>query len=133
MNELNLLYSYFMIIKHYSYYVIIFSLFQIQGHQRSPSDTQAFKERTKCDALVDLQTELGNILSTTPDNQKESFEKQQDGFKKLFERFLEEGGPSLDWNQIQKLPNDAVCSCFFSLLKTIISFYKKYLFNFKTI
>ena len=79
-----------------------------RGHQRSPSDTQAFKERTKRDALIDLETELSKIAKTATGYEKENIEQQNEGFKKLFERFLEEGGPSLNWDQIQKLPDDAV-------------------------
>jgi UTP--glucose-1-phosphate uridylyltransferase len=79
-----------------------------RGHQRSLSDTQAFKERTKRDALIDLETELGNIASTVAEHEKEAVMRQHDGFKRLFERFLEEGGPSLNWDQIQKLPEGAI-------------------------
>lgn len=31
-----------------------------------------------------------------------------DGFARLFERFIEETGPSVDWNKIQKLPENSV-------------------------
>ncbi|XP_058789493.1 UTP--glucose-1-phosphate uridylyltransferase isoform X3 [Phymastichus coffea] len=79
-----------------------------RGHQRSPSDTQAFKERTKRDAFIDLETELGHIASTAPDHERDATARQYDGFKKLFERFLEKEGPSFDWDQIQKLPEDAI-------------------------
>ena len=80
-----------------------------RGHQRSPSDTQAFKERTKRDALIDLETELSKISATaTNPIEKEAIEKQNDGFKRLFERFLEEDGPSLNWDQIQRLPEGAI-------------------------
>ncbi|OXU27337.1 hypothetical protein TSAR_000061 [Trichomalopsis sarcophagae] len=80
-----------------------------RGHQRSPSDTQAFKERTKRDALIDLETELSKIsASATNPIEKEAIEQQNDGFKRLFERFLEEDGPSLNWDQIQRLPEGAI-------------------------
>ncbi|KAJ8670659.1 hypothetical protein QAD02_001918 [Eretmocerus hayati] len=80
-----------------------------RGHQRSPSDTQAFKERTKRDALIELENELSHIASTASSPaHRESVVQQNDGFKRLFERFLEEGGSSLDWDQIQKLPEGAI-------------------------
>lgn len=82
---------------------------QTRGHQRSPSDTQAFKERTKRDALIDLETELSKIsASATNPTEKDNIELQNDGFKRLFERFLEEDGPSLNWDKIQRLPEGAV-------------------------
>lgn len=34
--------------------------------------------------------------------------KDLDGFKKLFHRFLQEKGPSVDWGKIQRPPEDSV-------------------------
>ena len=34
--------------------------------------------------------------------------KEFDGFERLFKRFLEETGPSVDWDQISQLPDNAV-------------------------
>nr|QBH73764.1 UTP-glucose-1-phosphate uridylyltransferase 2 [Aphelinus abdominalis] len=79
-----------------------------RGHQRSPSDTQAFKERTKRDALIELENELGKITATAPEPLRESISIQNDGFKRLFERFLEDSGTSLNWDHIQKLPEGAI-------------------------
>lgn len=39
---------------------------------------------------------------------KPKFEKEFDGFAELFDRFLGEAGPSLQWDKIEKLPEDAV-------------------------
>ncbi|XP_015428827.1 PREDICTED: UTP--glucose-1-phosphate uridylyltransferase [Dufourea novaeangliae] len=80
-----------------------------RGHQRSPSDTQAFRERTKRDALIELHNELEKLETTAPgDDLKEEFHRQFDGFTHLFKRFLQEEGPSLEWDRMQKLPDDAV-------------------------
>lgn len=81
---------------------------QIKGHQRVPSDYREFRERTKQDALNQLQRDLDNLLSTAPSEKHETIRKEFEGFAQLFERFLAETGPSVDWSKIQKLPEDAV-------------------------
>lgn len=73
-----------------------------------PSGAQEFKESTKRDALKQLQDELQKLLKTAPESQIPALKKQYDGFAKLFERFLQEEGPSVDWNKIKKLPPGAV-------------------------
>ncbi|KAM0734883.1 UTP--glucose-1-phosphate uridylyltransferase [Formica fusca] len=83
-------------------------LLQVRGHQRNSSDTQAFRERTKRDARVELQRELEKLQTTAREDKKEIMGRQFAGFKHLFERFLQEEGPSLEWDHIQKLPEDAV-------------------------
>lgn len=79
-----------------------------RGHQRSPSDTQAFRQRTKKDAEIELQRELQKLAETAPEDKKEEFSRQFQGFADLFKRFLEEEGPSLEWDRIQKLPENAI-------------------------
>lgn len=81
---------------------------QARGHQRSSSDTQAFRERTKRDARDELQRELEKLEVTARENKKTTVGRQFAGFQHLFERFLQEEGPSLEWDHIQKLPEDAV-------------------------
>nr|QBH73777.1 UTP-glucose-1-phosphate uridylyltransferase 2 [Nicoletia phytophila] len=80
----------------------------MRSHQRSPSATREFKEMTKRDAQVRLQYELERMLQRLPDNQREVFKVQFDGFSKLYGRFLQEEGPSMNWDRIEKLPDDAV-------------------------
>lgn len=82
---------------------------QLRGHQRSPSNTQAFRERTKKDALNHLENELDRLLGTAPEPLKDSFRQEFNGFTHLFKRFVKEEGPSLEWDRIQKLPENAVC------------------------
>ena len=36
-----------------------------------------------------------------------------DGFERLFDRFLHETGPSVDWDKIELLPADAVRAILF--------------------
>lgn len=81
---------------------------KIKGHQRVPSDSREFREVTKRDAQIQLQHDLDKLLSTAPPTKQETFRKEFDGFAALFERFLQEEGPSVDWEKIEKLPDDAV-------------------------
>ncbi|XP_026684710.1 UTP--glucose-1-phosphate uridylyltransferase-like [Diaphorina citri] len=82
-----------------------------KSHKRQPSDSQEFKEITKRDAFISLDHDLQHIISTEPDEQKrETTKKEIEGFKKLYLRFLSEKGPSVIWDKIEKLPEDAVSS-----------------------
>jgi UTP--glucose-1-phosphate uridylyltransferase len=83
-------------------------LLQVRGHQRAPSGSREFKELTKRDAQIQLQHELDKLLSTVPDVRQPSVKKELDGFAQLFHRFLQEEGPSVDWERIEKLPENAV-------------------------
>lgn len=80
----------------------------MKGHQRVPSGAQEFKENTKRDALNQLQIELDKLRETAPEDKRLGLKDQYDAFAKLFERFLQEEGPSIDWNKIEKLPTGAV-------------------------
>lgn len=71
-------------------------------------DVREFREATKRDALNQLRKELDALFKTAPDNKKEYIEKDLDGFARLFDRFLQEEGPSVEWNKIEKLPENAV-------------------------
>lgn len=78
------------------------------GHCRSPSDSSFFKEMTKKDAQVQLSQELDKLLLTVPPGIKQNVEKEFDGFQKLFTRFLQDIGPSVNWEKIEPLPETAV-------------------------
>ena len=67
-----------------------------------------FKELTKKDAQLSLAMELDKLLRTIPEGQKQVVEQDFDGFKKLFGKFVTETGPSVHWDRIEKLPQDAV-------------------------
>ncbi|XP_051158503.1 UTP--glucose-1-phosphate uridylyltransferase isoform X4 [Leptopilina boulardi] len=81
---------------------------KLRGHQRSPSDNQEFRERTKKDAFNHLENELDRLQATAPEPLREAFGQEFRGFKNLFKRFLKEEGPSLEWDRIQKLPDNAI-------------------------
>lgn len=79
---------------------------QVFGHQRSPS--MEFKELTKKDAQIQLAQELQKLLVTCPQSHKNIIQKDFEGFEKLFGRFINESGPSVEWEKIEKLPKEAV-------------------------
>merc|ERR1719228_16004 len=76
------------------------------GYQRSPS--MDFKELTKKDAQISLAMELDKLMKTLPEGQKQKVEQDFDGFKKLFGKFVNETGPSVHWERIEKLPANAI-------------------------
>ncbi|KAF5299106.1 hypothetical protein FQR65_LT09464 [Abscondita terminalis] len=86
------------------------SLFdKVRGHVRSGSENRDFREATKRDALNQLNHELEKLIETgTPTHRTKLKAELQNGFSKLFARFLEEEGPSVQWDDIQKLPLEAV-------------------------
>ena len=74
--------------------------------QRSPS--MEFKDLTKKDAQVGLSMELDKLMMTSPTGIRDQVETNLDGFKKLFGKFINSSGPSVQWEKIEKLPQDAV-------------------------
>ena len=79
---------------------------QIFGHQRSPS--VEWKELTKKDAQQSLALELAKLIKTIPEGHRLTVQQELDGFQKLFNKFINESGPSVHWDRIEKLPTDAV-------------------------
>ncbi|GFR28851.1 UTP--glucose-1-phosphate uridylyltransferase [Trichonephila clavata] len=77
------------------------------GHQKKISDTTEFKELTKKDAEIQLSHELDKLLLTSA-NEKERYEHEFAGYKKLFEQFLQGAGPSVQWDKIEPLPAEAI-------------------------
>ncbi|CAB3364771.1 Hypothetical predicted protein [Cloeon dipterum] len=77
-------------------------------HQRAPSGSREFKELTKKDAQIQLAQELDKLHATTPEEKKWQKQKEFDGFQRLYQRFLQEEGPSVEWESIEKLPENAV-------------------------
>lgn len=55
-----------------------------------------------------LQRELDNLITTAPEDKKPGFQEEMRSFSSLFGRFLQEDGPSVAWNRIEKLPDGAV-------------------------
>jgi UTP--glucose-1-phosphate uridylyltransferase len=63
---------------------------------------------TKRDAQKQLEKELDNLLKTSDEKKRAGIQKEMAGFASLFDRFLQEDGPSVEWEKIQKLPEEAV-------------------------
>jgi UTP--glucose-1-phosphate uridylyltransferase len=76
------------------------------GHSRSPS--MEFKELTKKDAQISLAMELDKLLRTMPEGSRQVVEQDFDGFKNLFGKFINSTGPSVNWDKIEKLPQESI-------------------------
>merc|ERR1712130_979226 len=76
------------------------------GHSRSPS--MEFKELTKKDAQISLAMELDKLLKTLPEGSRQVVEQDFDGFKNLFGKFINSTGPSVNWDKIEKLPQESI-------------------------
>ncbi|KAM8809363.1 UTP--glucose-1-phosphate uridylyltransferase-like isoform 1-T1 [Eudromia elegans] len=76
----------------------------------SQAGTSQFQEVIRQELEYSMKVELDKILATAPSNELEHTKKDLEGFKKLFHRFLQEKGPSVDWEKIQRPPEDSV-SC----------------------
>ncbi|XP_078000704.1 UTP--glucose-1-phosphate uridylyltransferase-like isoform X2 [Glandiceps talaboti] len=75
---------------------------------RSNKSVMEFQALAKRDAERAMRAELGKLQETaTPQNQEE-VKKNFEGFDSLFCRFLQEKGPSLEWENIRPLPSGAV-------------------------
>lgn len=55
-----------------------------------------------------MRKELDALIDTSEAHKFDETRKQFDGFTKLFHRFLDETGPSVDWDKIEKLPEEAI-------------------------
>jgi len=74
----------------------------------SPSEAAEFTQLTKRDALVRMSHDLQTLAAKAPETDRPLIEKEFDGFVKIFSRFLQGSGTSIEWSKIEKLPNDAV-------------------------
>lgn len=90
-------------------FVCFVCFLQVRGHQRNSSDTKEFHEVTKRDAQIHFEQELKSLLLTVPSEELNKFySNEMQRFASLFGRFLQEEGPSVEWDRIQKLPTEAV-------------------------
>lgn len=81
----------------------------MRGHQRNSSDSKEFQEITKRDAQIHFEQELKSLLQTVNrDELRSLYSEEMERFAALFGRFLQEEGPSVEWDRIEKLPVDAV-------------------------
>ena len=61
-------------------------------------------------AQISLSTELDKLMMTAPAGIRDQVEQNMDGFKRLFAKFIPSKGPSVQWERIEKLSQDAVSS-----------------------
>ena len=59
---------------------------------------------------ISLSTELDKLMMTAPAGIRDQVEQNMDGFKRLFAKFITSKGPSVQWERIEKLSQDAVSS-----------------------
>uniref|UniRef100_A0A8B9BRS0 UTP--glucose-1-phosphate uridylyltransferase n=2 Tax=Anser TaxID=8842 RepID=A0A8B9BRS0_9AVES len=74
----------------------------------SQSGPSQFQEVIRQELEYSMKVELDKILATAPSNELEHTKNDLEGFKKLFHRFLQEKGPSVDWGKIQRPPEDSI-------------------------
>lgn len=79
----------------------------MRAHSRTASDSN-FIAATKRDALNLMRKELDKLIETCEPHKYEEARKEFDGFTRLFHRFLDETGPSVDWDKIERLPPEAI-------------------------
>ncbi|KAM5249984.1 UTP--glucose-1-phosphate uridylyltransferase isoform 3-T3 [Hipposideros larvatus] len=74
----------------------------------SQDGASQFQEVIRQELELSVKKELEKILITAPSHEFEHTKKDLDGFRKLFHRFLQEKGPSVDWGKIQRPPEDSI-------------------------
>ncbi|XP_064411764.1 UDP-glucose pyrophosphorylase 2b isoform X2 [Latimeria chalumnae] len=67
-----------------------------------------FQEVIRQELENSMKKELEALLATAPTSEVEHTAKDFEGFQKLFHRFLQEKGPSVDWGKIQRPPEDSI-------------------------
>ena len=55
-----------------------------------------------------MNDELSRILTSVPDNMRADMTTNIAGFQSLFDKFVTEPGPSVEWDKIEKLPANSV-------------------------
>ncbi|XP_061584812.1 UTP--glucose-1-phosphate uridylyltransferase-like isoform X2 [Cololabis saira] len=67
-----------------------------------------FEEKLRQQREESMTRELEVLLSSGNKEEAQVSRKDFDGFKKLFNRFLQVSGPSVDWNKIHPPPEDSI-------------------------
>ncbi|KAH0521485.1 UTP--glucose-1-phosphate uridylyltransferase [Microtus ochrogaster] len=73
----------------------------------SQDGASQFQEVILQELELSVKKELEKILTTATSHEFEHTKKDLDGFRKLYHRFLQEKGPSVDWGKIQRPPEDS--------------------------
>ncbi|KAI1896905.1 hypothetical protein AGOR_G00099680 [Albula goreensis] len=85
------------------------SLFVEGLGKRAPNSGMAeFQEVMRQQLESSMHKELEKLISTVKGADAEISRKDFEGFKKLFHRFLQVKGPSVDWAKIQRPPEESI-------------------------
>ena len=77
--------------------------------KRSGNDLAVeFKEMTRRDAEIRMSHALETMISTAPDSRRRYLEKEFDGYKILFRRYLDETSTEIKWDNIKLLDDNEV-------------------------
>jgi len=68
--------------------------------QRSKSIVE-FQQLMRQDAQAALRSELDRLIDNAQPDDKDFFANEFNNFANLFERFLQERGPSIEWEKIR--------------------------------
>ena len=60
------------------------------------------------DARSSMTLELNNLIMNAGSERQKELSTDLAGFRKLFDKFVMEPGPSVDWDNIETLPSDSV-------------------------
>ena len=63
---------------------------------------------TNEDARSSMTEELNNLIRAAGPEDQEGLAADLAGFRNLFDKFLMEPGPSVNWDKIETLPSDSV-------------------------
>ena len=97
------------------------------------SQSMEFKELTKRDAERSLAIELEKLKKTgnLPELQAQMIDKEFGGFQRLFNKFLAaDSGSAIEWERIEKLPNDAVSKKFVKFSRDVNKLSRVFYFRF---
>uniref|UniRef100_A0A1I7ZEY6 Myb_DNA-bind_5 domain-containing protein n=1 Tax=Steinernema glaseri TaxID=37863 RepID=A0A1I7ZEY6_9BILA len=69
--------------------------------------SEEWKTSTKREAFVGMEFELEKLLHTASEERRAQHQKELDGFRNLFARFLK-AKSTIEWSKIEPLPSDAI-------------------------
>ncbi|KAK5908810.1 hypothetical protein CgunFtcFv8_016836 [Champsocephalus gunnari] len=67
-----------------------------------------FQEMMRQQLESSMNAELEKLLDSTEGSDREVSRKDFEGFRNLFQRFLQVKGPSIEWIKIQRPPEDSI-------------------------
>ncbi|KAJ8365882.1 hypothetical protein SKAU_G00147130 [Synaphobranchus kaupii] len=82
----------------------------VQGLSKSAANSgmAEFQEVMRQELEKSMHDELQKLISTGKGAEAEISRKDFEGFEKLFHRFLQVKGPSVDWAKIHRPPDDSI-------------------------